>query len=54
MLLDLALTRDATDLMAMGYLSERDLQVRHNVFWGCYVYDKCARSEASLSLFAKN
>ena len=45
MLYDLALDRDATDLMAMGYLSERDLQVRHKVFWGCYVYDKCVHFE---------
>jgi hypothetical protein len=48
MLYDLALNRDATDLMAMGYLSERDLQIRHNVFWGCYVYDKFVHFEAPL------
>ncbi|OAL19164.1 hypothetical protein AYO20_11675 [Fonsecaea nubica] len=40
MLYDLGLNRDGTDLLALGYISERDLQVRHDVFWGCYVYDK--------------
>jgi len=41
MLDDLRLNQDCSDFVTMGYLLERDQKVRHNVFWGCYVYDKC-------------
>ncbi len=40
MLYDFGLNHDSSDLTSMGYLSERDLQTRHNTFWGCYIYDK--------------
>ena len=47
MLYDFGLNHDCSDLTSMGYLSDRDLQIRHNTFWGCYIYDKYDQSSSN-------
>ena len=39
LLFDFGLNQDCTDLVTMGFLSERDLLNRHTALWGCYVFD---------------
>jgi hypothetical protein len=39
LIFDFGLNQDCTDLVTMGYLSQRDLFNRHNALWGSYVFD---------------